>query len=62
VKALNEVAREMDKQVIAEWVETPEALKVLLEMRAQFGQGYLFQRPMPLGTAESGIITGASAA
>jgi diguanylate cyclase (GGDEF)-like protein/PAS domain S-box-containing protein/excisionase family DNA binding protein len=62
VKALNEVAREMDKQVIAEWVETPEALKILLEMRAQFGQGYLFQRPMPLGTAESGIITGASAA
>ena len=48
VRALNEVARELNKQVIAEWVETPEALQLLLEMGAQFGQGYLFRKPMPL--------------
>ena len=48
VRALNEVARELKKQVIAEWVETPEVLKLLLEMGAQFGQGYLFRKPMPL--------------
>jgi diguanylate cyclase (GGDEF)-like protein/PAS domain S-box-containing protein/excisionase family DNA binding protein len=48
VRALNEVARGLNKQVIAEWVETPEALKLLLEMGAQFGQGYLFRKPMPL--------------
>ena len=48
VRALNEVARELNKQVIAERVETPEVLKILLEMGAQFGQGYLFRKPLPL--------------
>jgi len=48
VRALNDVARGLDKQVIAEWVETPEALNLLLGMGTQFGQGYLFQRPVPL--------------
>ena len=48
VRALNDVARGLDKQVIAEWVETPDALNLLLGMGTQFGQGYLFQRPVPL--------------
>ncbi len=48
VRALNDVARGLDKQVIAEWVETPEALNLLLGMGTQFGQGYLFQQPLPL--------------
>jgi EAL domain-containing protein (putative c-di-GMP-specific phosphodiesterase class I) len=45
VKALNDVAIGMNKQVIAEWVETPEVLKLLQDMGAKFGQGYLFQKP-----------------
>jgi EAL domain-containing protein (putative c-di-GMP-specific phosphodiesterase class I) len=49
VRALNDVARGLDKQVIAEWVESPEVLNLLLGMGTQFGQGYLFQRPVPLG-------------
>jgi EAL domain-containing protein (putative c-di-GMP-specific phosphodiesterase class I) len=48
VRALNDVAQGLSKQVIAEWVETPEVLKILTDMGAQFGQGYLFQRPQPL--------------
>jgi EAL domain-containing protein (putative c-di-GMP-specific phosphodiesterase class I) len=48
VRALNDVARGLNKQVVAEWVESPEVLKLLVEMGAQFGQGYLFRRPMPL--------------
>lgn len=48
VKALADIAQGLKKQVIAEWVETPEVLKILLSMGAQFGQGYLFQRPQPL--------------
>ncbi|MBI3916783.1 MAG: EAL domain-containing protein [Betaproteobacteria bacterium] len=48
VKAMNDVARALKKQVIAEWVESPEVLKVLLDMGAEYGQGYLFQRPEPL--------------
>jgi diguanylate cyclase (GGDEF)-like protein/PAS domain S-box-containing protein/excisionase family DNA binding protein len=48
VRALNDVARGLSKQVIAEWVETPEVLKILTDMGAQYGQGYLFQRPQLL--------------
>jgi diguanylate cyclase (GGDEF)-like protein/PAS domain S-box-containing protein len=48
VRALNDVAHGLDKQVIAEWVETPEALNLLLGMGTQFGQGFLFQRPVLL--------------
>jgi EAL domain-containing protein (putative c-di-GMP-specific phosphodiesterase class I) len=48
VRALNDIANGLDKQVIAEWVETPEALNLLLGMGTHFGQGYLFHRPVPL--------------
>jgi diguanylate cyclase (GGDEF)-like protein/PAS domain S-box-containing protein len=51
VRALNDVARGLSKQVIAEWVETPEVLKILTDMGTQYGQGYLFQRPQPLERA-----------
>ncbi len=52
VRALNDVAHGLDKQVIAEWVETPEVLNLLLGMGTQFGQGFLFQRPVPLIAAD----------
>lgn len=48
VRALNDVANGLSKQVVAEWIETPEALKLLTEMGAQYGQGYLFNKPIPL--------------
>jgi diguanylate cyclase (GGDEF)-like protein/PAS domain S-box-containing protein len=67
VRALNDVAHGLDKQVIAEWVETPEVLNLLLGMGTQFGQGYLFQRPVPLEAGvdagvDAGLVRGASAA
>ncbi|HXF66637.1 MAG TPA: EAL domain-containing protein [Burkholderiales bacterium] len=64
VRALNDVAHGLDKQVIAEWVETPEALNLLLGMGTRFGQGHLFHRPLPLERGEdaSGTADGASAA
>lgn len=51
VKAVNDVARGLNKQVVAEGVESAEVVKLLLEMGAQFGQGYLFQRPQLIGGA-----------
>ena len=58
VKALNDVALGLNKQVIAEWVETPDVLKVLQEMGTQFGQGHLFRAPYPLESpmAEPALI------
>ena len=48
VKALNDVANGLSKQVVAEWIESPEVLKLLVGMGVQYGQGYLFQKPVPL--------------
>jgi diguanylate cyclase (GGDEF)-like protein/PAS domain S-box-containing protein len=63
VRALNDVAHGLDKQVIAEWVETPEALNLLMGMGTQFGQGFLFQRPAPLSELlKPDLARGASAA
>ncbi len=33
---------------MAEWVETPEVLNLLVDMGVEYGQGYLFRKPMPL--------------
>src|SRR5207344_3128219 len=49
VKALNDVAKGLKKQVIAEWVENQDVLKALVDMGTQCGQGFLFRRPVPLG-------------
>lgn len=54
VRALNDVALGLKKQVIAEWIETPDALRLLKDMGTQFGQGYLFQRPQPLQEPDTG--------
>ena len=48
VKALSDVAHGLDKQVIAEWVEDREVMKILTEMGTVYGQGSLFYRPAPL--------------
>jgi len=48
VKALNDVARGLKKQVIAEWVENQDVLRTLVDMGTQYGQGFLFKRPVPL--------------
>ena len=42
-----DVARGLSKQVVAEWVEAPDALKLLQEMGAQYGQGFMFRKPVP---------------
>jgi len=48
VRALNDVARGLSKQVIAECVETTEAHTLLMEMGAQYGQGFLYRAPHAL--------------
>ena len=48
VRALNDVANGLSKQVVAEWIESPDVVKLLTDMGAQYGQGYLFNKPVPL--------------
>ena len=42
-----ELAHHMNMTVVAEGVETDEQLAYLAENRCDFGQGYLFGRPVP---------------
>ena len=62
VKAVNDVAFGLQKQVIAEWVESPKVLALLLEMGIRFGQGYLFRRPEPLKESRTTLVDSATAA
>ena len=47
VRALCDVARGLNKQVVAEWVEDQSVMDILVEMGVQYGQGFLFARPVP---------------
>lgn len=47
VRALCDVARGLNKQVVAEWVEDQSVMDILVEMGVQYGQGFLFSRPLP---------------
>lgn len=46
VKSIVEMARGLNKTVIAEGIETTEQLNLLKKMGCKYGQGYLFSKPM----------------
>ncbi len=48
VEALCDVGKKLNKQVIVEWVEDREVMKILTEMGTVYAQGFLFHRPAPL--------------
>ncbi len=47
VEAIISLAHRLDMIVVAEGVETLEQHTILLNMNCQFGQGYLFSKPIP---------------
>jgi diguanylate cyclase (GGDEF)-like protein/PAS domain S-box-containing protein/excisionase family DNA binding protein len=54
VGALCDVARGLNKQVVAEWVENQSVMDILVEMGVQYGQGFLFARPLPFPAVVAG--------
>jgi EAL domain-containing protein (putative c-di-GMP-specific phosphodiesterase class I) len=56
VRALCDVARGLNKQVIAEWVESEEVLRILGGMGVHYGQGFLFAHPRPFMDQFAGAI------
>lgn len=48
VRAIVECAHLLGAEVVAEWVEDRATLELMAEMGAEFVQGFLFGRPMPL--------------
>ncbi|MEO5862413.1 MAG: EAL domain-containing protein, partial [Burkholderiales bacterium] len=52
VKAIVAIARSMEIEVTAEGIEEDSQAKHLLAYGCQWGQGYLFGRPMPADEME----------
>ncbi|OAN19161.1 diguanylate phosphodiesterase [Photobacterium jeanii] len=48
VKAINELAKKMGKQTVAEFVENQAILDKLRDLGVDYAQGYLFGKPQPL--------------
>lgn len=51
VRTIVELARVLGMDVVAEGIETPEQYRLLKDLGCRFGQGYLFSRPVPAGSA-----------
>ncbi len=48
VRAISELGRELQMEVVAEWVETAEVAGALTRLGVQGLQGYAIERPQPL--------------
>ena len=45
VKSMNEIAHQLGKKTIAEFIESTSAIKILTELGIDYGQGYVFGQP-----------------
>jgi EAL domain-containing protein (putative c-di-GMP-specific phosphodiesterase class I) len=64
VAAITQVAKVMELETVAEYVESEEARKLLTELGVDFAQGHVVGRPMPLDEviAELGNLKNSSTA
>jgi EAL domain-containing protein (putative c-di-GMP-specific phosphodiesterase class I) len=58
VQAIVALARSLNMEVIAEGVETPASLARLRELKADFGQGFLFSPPVDAQAATRLLASG----
>jgi len=56
VRTIIELSRKMGAKVVAEGVETPEQLGMLMEIGCHYVQGYLLSRPLPAKIFEDWLI------
>jgi diguanylate cyclase (GGDEF)-like protein/PAS domain S-box-containing protein len=56
VEAIISLAHRLDMIVVAEGVETLEQYTILLDMNCQFGQGYLFSKPLTRSKVDELIV------
>ena len=58
VKTIIVLAHQLGRQVIAEGVETTEHLTILRLLGCEYGQGYLFAKPLPCAEVSSFLASG----
>jgi len=58
VRTITELARISKMKVVAEGIETHQHLTQLQQLNCDYGQGYLFSRPVNKDQAETFIIHG----
>jgi EAL domain-containing protein (putative c-di-GMP-specific phosphodiesterase class I) len=61
VKTIVTLAGNLGMQVIAEGVETEEQLEQLRALKCQYGQGYLFSKPLDVTDVDLYILNSARA-
>ena len=49
------LTKNLNKEIIAEGIETVEQMELLSNLECDFGQGYLFSRPLPKGDMETNL-------
>lgn len=59
VKTICTLANNLGMEVVAEGVETPDQLELLRSLKCEYGQGYLFSKPVDAETAT--VLVGANA-
>ena len=57
VKTIMILAHQLGRKVIAEGVETSEHLNILRSLGCEYGQGYLFAKPLPGGAVPNLLAT-----
>lgn len=60
VRTIVSLAQSLECQVVAEGIETPEQYVQLKQLGCDFGQGFLFSKPVPADTAAELIATARS--
>ena len=55
VRTITMLAHTLNMSVVAEGVETEQQVEILKKLGCEFGQGYLFSRPLPASAAEQVI-------
>ena len=61
VRTITMLAHTLNMSVVAEGVETEQQLEILKKLGCEFGQGYLFSRPLPAPAAELAIANSINA-
>jgi len=58
VRAMLDLARQLDITVVAEGIERPEQHRILLDLGCAFGQGFLFEQALDSGSFATLMATG----